>query len=153
MFLTDLICWQVKLSRFFEWAGKWKNLSPYWTFLKEVYTTLRLTRAGRDAEPDDATTQPPEPAEAHDDQAQPGGRKQSEHLQLIKDFKAMQKTRHTLDVVHDILNDDKIVIYAWMTLRLQCSTCVVLSCKVLYLVSRSEVRLALTSGSGTNSRP
>ncbi|CAL1163263.1 unnamed protein product, partial [Cladocopium goreaui] len=44
---------EVKSSRFFEWGGKWKNMAPYWSFLKVVYAFLKLTKKLGDGTMDD----------------------------------------------------------------------------------------------------
>ena len=70
---------------------------------------------GRDDNDDDLTINEPEgqPQQLNKDKGT-----KSEHVKLIQDFKAMQKSRHTLDVVHDILHDDRVRLYAWMMLWL-----------------------------------
>ena len=103
---------KVKLSRFFEWSGKWKNVAPYWSFLKFVYKSFCLIRGDDKKADEEDLDEPTDPPGTGSQQS----KSKSEHLKLIQDFKDMQKSRHTLDVVHDILHDDRIKLYAWMML-------------------------------------
>ena len=36
---------KVKLSRFFEWSGRWKSFARFWTFLRLVHTSLQALKA------------------------------------------------------------------------------------------------------------
>ena len=41
---------------------------------------------------------------------------QTQHEKLMKSLKEMQKSRHTLDIVKDVLWDDRVKVYAHMCL-------------------------------------
>ena len=49
--MTPSIVWvkpptlKVKLSRFFEWSGRWKGFARFWTFLRLVHTSLQALKA------------------------------------------------------------------------------------------------------------
>ena len=39
-----MFCLQAKLSRFMDWAIKFRNLRPYWSFLRKVYETYKILK-------------------------------------------------------------------------------------------------------------
>ena len=125
---------KVKLSRFFEWSGKWKNVAPYWSFLKFVYKSFRLIRGNDTTADEEDLDERTDPPGTESQQSKP----KSEHLKLIQDFKDMQKSRHTLDVVNDVLHDDRIKLYAWMMLWL------ILLCSEFEMFERSFPLFNLT---------
>ena len=45
-----------------------------------------------------------------------GRRKHQEHIQLLSDLKDMQKRRHVCEIVFDILADERVKSYSWMSL-------------------------------------
>lgn len=102
---------ETKLSRFFSWAGKFQHFVKYWKFQSLVFTqwqTLHVElQAAEDApmEHDDENQGP---------QIQEGTLQGKRGQDLLKALKAMQQSRHTLDIVADVLKDDCVKKYSHM---------------------------------------
>lgn len=104
---------EVKQARFFDWASKFRHFSKFWAFLALVHQHWKVTQA------DNADLEP-EANQQQDDETEAGKAKQPETLQgkkgaeLVQALKALQKTRHTLEVAGEVLADQAIKKYATM---------------------------------------
>eukprot|EP00439_Symbiodinium_sp_Y106_P075534 s2062_g15.t1 len=108
-------CVQVKTSRFFEWAAKWTNLAPYWEFLRVVYDAWHVLKSREEAAPQASEQDEPERLDANEPQErQQRGMAREVHADLIQELRDKRKSRHTLDVVRDILHDGRVKLYASM---------------------------------------
>ena len=113
------------MSRWFSWSTSWKRFRPLWSFLRSVYMTWQLMLSEGDiAQESEAADNPggegaqAEPA-ARGPNPIPGAERVSVKQQarsLLKDLRELQKTRHTLDIVRDVLGDVRIKHYADMLL-------------------------------------
>lgn len=103
---------EAKLSRFFDWSGKFKHYVKYWKFQSLVFTQWQTLHA----EVDPATAEDAPMGEGDENQGQNKG----ETLQgkrgqdLVKALKSMQQSRHTLDIVADVLKDSCVKKYSNM---------------------------------------
>ena len=102
------LCREVKVSRFFQWAGRWQSFAPHWTFWRIILDQWHALKG--------AEERPPEEAAPDDDGQAARGRGRQAHTNLLEDLRKMQKTRHSLEVVRDILHDGRIRDYAHMQL-------------------------------------
>ena len=113
-----MFCLQAKLSRFMDWAIKFRNLRPYWSFLRKVYETYKILKGQAQGPAGESEAEEELPRQAADD-ADMGKRRRAQVTQesrLIADFKQMDKKRHVCDIVLDILNDSQVKQYASMNL-------------------------------------
>ena len=105
---------ETKLSRFFSWAGKFKHFVKYWKFQSLVFTqwqTMHMELEAAEAAEVAATEQDDE----NQGRQNQGGTLQGKRGQdLLKALKAMQQSRHTLDIVADVLKDESVKKYSHM---------------------------------------
>ena len=99
----------MKLSRFFEWSGRWKGFARFWTFLRLIHTSLQALKASSvDIEDGDQDLQDP-PEEA-------AGGGLSGPKDLLQKLRAMQQKKPVMDVVCSVLQDDQIRKLGWLSL-------------------------------------
>ena len=96
---------QVSVSRFFQWPARWHQVSPLWSFWRVILDQWHALKSKEHVK---------KPDEEDEGNAAQRGRKA--HSDLLNDLRNMQKSRHSLDVVRDILHDGQIRIYANMLL-------------------------------------
>ena len=124
---------KVALSRFFDWPAKWRKFSRMWGFMKQVYKQWQLMKGEQRGNAADAADQGEDDGAGgaqveEGDENIPDGfdeagdavfsqrKSQTQHEKLMKSLKEMQKSRHTLDIVKDVLWDDRVKVYAHMCL-------------------------------------
>ena len=105
-------CWliwfspQVTTSKFHLWNLKFGSCRHLWTFLKKIYEFRKVQQGSDDVglEEGDDHDQAPLPANSNSIEA------------LAAKLKAMQKSRHTLDLVCDIFADLRVRTLGYMRL-------------------------------------
>ena len=124
------------MSRFFDWAAKWKRFEKSWAFLKRVYKSWQLSRGNpqrplpsdgvqQDEKPDQDPKNQDKGADEKDEacagaeeedapQVQSRGRARKQQDKFFSVLKELQKNRHTLDICTDLLWDPNLKPYAQM---------------------------------------
>lgn len=103
---------EVKTSRFFDWPSKFHHFVKQWTFLSLVYKHWRITKGEDAGAKEDGGEEDAGPSESNEGpSASLQGKRGSD---LVKALKDMQKSRHTLEVAAEVLEDLTIKKYASM---------------------------------------
>ena len=95
-------------------------MAPFWEFLRVVYDAWHVLKSRED--PQRAEIEGEGAAEEHlpgqpEDRQVRAGRQV--HVDLVRELREKNKSRHTLDIVRDILHDDRVKLYATMQLCLK----------------------------------
>ena len=111
---------EVKMARFFDWPSKFRHYVKFWTFMRMVHEFWKDTHG--DGEKHDDVDMPEE-GQADGEESSAAPSKQSlgdkRGTDLVKALKDMQKSRHTLSIVTEILQDSSVKKYATMILHAQ----------------------------------
>ena len=104
-------CWliwlspQVTTSKFHMWNLKFGSCRRLWTFLKKIYAFRKVQQGSEDVVPEEGEDDEPAlPVNSNSIEA------------LAAKLKAMQKSRHTLDLVCDIFADFRVRTLGYMRL-------------------------------------
>ena len=107
---------QVQLSRFFSWPCQWKRFAPFYTFLGKVHA-FRRAQAGVGQEEGDEGAADGEVAPVGQLAAEASrSNRQIVPEEILHRLKELQSKKPTLEVVHDILQDQRVKVYANMPL-------------------------------------
>ena len=96
-------CVQVTISKFHLWNMKFGALRQLWTFLKKVYTFRKVQEGTEDIHTEEPEEEKPIPTN-------------NSLEELAARLKALQKNRHTLDLVCDIFADFRVRKLGYMCL-------------------------------------
>ena len=111
---------QVQLSRFFSWPCHWRRFAPHFSFMAKVHAFRAVLEGGAGGEAQEhqegEPVEEPEPAARVSEPAAGASRKSRQTVQeeILGRLRELQTKKHTLDVVHEILQDGRVKIYAWM---------------------------------------
>ena len=95
---------QVTISKFHLWNLKFGSCRRLWTFLKKIYEFRKVQQGSEDLGQEDGEDEASTPANSNSIEA------------LAAKLKAMQKSRHTLDLVCDIFADFRVRTLGYMRL-------------------------------------
>ena len=115
--LLKSLCPEVKLSRFFSWPCQWRHFAPFYTFLGKVHAFRAMQVAQNQTEGDaDGQDLGAEEALPISEPAAVASRSRWQNVQeeILHRLRDLQSKKPTLDVVRDILRDQRVKVYANM---------------------------------------